>query len=148
VPLDDLVSIQRAVLDAMAALKDIDARMREADAPPAFDPLLGLLARIERLVALHIAAHPGRAETPEAAPAMAAATPVGGIGAIRSRQDAVRTMQAVAEFFRQNEPSSPVPMLLDRAARLVSKSFLDVLADVAPDGVAQARAVGGIRDDE
>jgi type VI secretion system protein ImpA len=57
-------------------------------------------------------------------------------------------MEAVAEFFRQNEPSSPIPLLLDRAARLVSKNFLEVLADMAPDAVAQARAAGGLRKDE
>jgi type VI secretion system protein ImpA len=36
---------------------------------------------------------------------------------------------------------------LDRAKRLVSKSFMEVLEDLAPDGVGQAKLVSGIRDD-
>ena len=82
----------------------------------------------------------------EASPTQPAA--VGAPGAIRSRQDAIRALDAVAEFFRSNEPSSPIPLLVDRAKRLVSKDFLEVLADVAPDALGQARAAGGIRQSE
>ena len=145
-PQADLAALHRAALGAIASLKTIDARMREVDAPPGFEPLLAQLGRMERVMAAHVVGAAGAAETMLAQPGAATAQP--GVGPIRSRDDAVRALQAVAQFFRQNEPSSPVPMLLDRAARLVSKSFLDVLADLAPDGVAQARAAGGIRDDE
>ena len=66
-------------------------------------------------------------------------------GVIKSREDAIRALDAVAEFFRRNEPSSPVPLFCDRAKRLVSKDFLEVLADIAPEALAQARAAGGVR---
>ena len=66
------------------------------------------------------------------------------VGAIKSRQDAIRALDAVAEFFRRNEPSSPIPLFLERAKRLVSKDFLEVLADIAPEAVPQARAAGGL----
>jgi len=66
------------------------------------------------------------------------------VGAIRSRDDAIRALDSVAEYFRRNEPSSPIPLFVERAKRLVSKSFLEVLADVVPDAVPQVRAVGGI----
>ena len=69
-------------------------------------------------------------------------------GAIKSRQDAIRALDAVADFFRQTEPSSPIPLFLERAKRLVSKDFLEVLADIAPDAVAQARAAGGLKQGE
>jgi type VI secretion system protein ImpA len=52
----------------------------------------------------------------------------------------------VAAFFRKSEPSSPVPLFIERAKRLVAKDFLEVLADVAPDAVSQAKAASGIRD--
>jgi type VI secretion system protein ImpA len=67
-------------------------------------------------------------------------------GAIGSRQDAIRALDAVAQYFRQHEPSSPLPMLIDRAKRLVSKNFLEVLEEIAPEGLAGARAAGGLRD--
>jgi type VI secretion system protein ImpA len=71
-----------------------------------------------------------------------------GLGEIASRQDAIRAMDAIVVFFRKNEPSSPVPLLLDRAKRLVSKSFLEVLEDIAPESLAQVRQLGGIRGEE
>jgi hypothetical protein len=46
---------------------------------------------------------------------------------------------------RAVEPDSAV---LERAKRLVSKDFLEVLADIAPDALAQARAAGGLKDSE
>ena len=33
---------------------------------------------------------------------------------------------------------------VERARRLVSRSFLEVLADLVPDAVPQARSVGGV----
>jgi type VI secretion system protein ImpA len=56
-------------------------------------------------------------------------------------------LDAVADFFRRTEPSSPIPLFLARAKRLVSKDFLEVLADIAPEAVAQARAAGGLKDE-
>ena len=53
----------------------------------------------------------------------------------------------MADFFRRAEPSSPIPLIVDRAKRLVSKDFLEVLADIAPGAVSQARAAGGLKDE-
>jgi type VI secretion system protein ImpA len=85
---------------------------------------------------------------PNSAGAAPAAVAGAGLGEIASRQDAIRAMDAIAAFFRKNEPSSPVPLLLDRAKRLVSKSFLELLEDIAPDSVSQVRQLGGIKADE
>jgi type VI secretion system protein ImpA len=64
-------------------------------------------------------------------------------GAINSREDVIRVLDRVCAYFAQHEPSSPVPLLLRRAKRLVSKDFLQILRDLAPDGVAQAEAIRG-----
>jgi type VI secretion system protein ImpA len=54
----------------------------------------------------------------------------------------------VAAFFRRNEPSSPIPLFIERARRLVAKDFLEVLADVVPEAIAQAKIASGIREKE
>jgi type VI secretion system protein ImpA len=64
-------------------------------------------------------------------------------GAINSREDVLRVLDRMCAYFAQHEPSSPVPLLLKRAKRLVSKDFLEILRDLAPDGVAQAEAIRG-----
>lgn len=64
-------------------------------------------------------------------------------GKIASRKDAIKALDDVCDFYEENEPSSPLPLLIRRAQRLASKSFLDILRDLAPDAVAQAEALGG-----
>jgi type VI secretion system protein ImpA len=56
-----------------------------------------------------------------------AAAPAGPVG---SRQDALRRLAEVADFFRQTEPHSPLPHLIDRAVRWASMSFEELLLDV------------------
>jgi len=149
-PVEDLTASHDSVVQAIAALKKIDGQMREAagsDSTPFFDPLAAQLAKIERALGSQLALRPGHhAAAGESAAdgVVAAAAP----GSIRSRQDAIAALDAVADFFRRTEPSSPVPMFLARAKRLVAKDFLEVLADIAPDAVAQARMAGGVKDGE
>jgi type VI secretion system protein ImpA len=65
-------------------------------------------------------------------------------GEIRSPQEALLAIEKICQYFERNEPSSPVPMLLRRAQRLVSKGFLEVIQDVCPDAINQVRMIGGV----
>jgi type VI secretion system protein ImpA len=67
-------------------------------------------------------------------------TPVGSIG---SRADVVRVLDSLCSYYAQNEPSSPIPLLLRRAQRLVPMTFLDILRDLAPGGVGEAEKIRG-----
>jgi type VI secretion system protein ImpA len=157
-PLETLMRLHQGGEAALTAVNRIDARMRDAGGPemaPSFEQLLTQLAKLNVLLRAQVAARvPEEAppaeevsgavegQTGQAAPVAVA---VGGIG---TRQDAVRALDAVAEYFRRNEPSSPVPLLMDRAKRLVAKNFLEVLQDVAPEAVTAARSFGGLKDGE
>jgi type VI secretion system protein ImpA len=149
-PLPELTQLHESVNSAVASLRKIDASMREAagsEATPGFDPLTAQLSRMSQVLRAQIATHPDSAGAPSGVDAGTASDEGGGaaIGAVKSRQDAIRALDAVAAYFRRTEPSSPIPMFLERAKRLVSKDFLEVLADIAPEAVAQARAAGGLR---
>ena len=154
IPSEELTALEQDITAATAALTAMDARMRAEGGPdvaPDFGPLSTQLAKLNRLYREQIAS---RADTAvsggEAGPGGQAAAATGGFtgGAIQSRQDAVRALEAVAEFFRHTEPSSPIPMIVERAKRLVAKDFLEVLADIAPDAVMVARSAGGLRPEE
>lgn len=154
---DELSGIAAQVANAAGAVRNIVATMQTRggfESAPDFDPLLKPLMRVNKLLTDHLAARGGTATAPAAGEAggetgAAAGGPgTGGGGEIKSRQDAIRAIDAAAQYFRKNEPSSPVPLLLDRAKRLVSKTFMEVLEDIVPDGVAQAKLVGGIKGDE
>lgn len=64
-------------------------------------------------------------------------------GEIRGRDDVVRTIDRICDYYARHEPSSPVPMLLQRAKRLVHKNFMEIVQDLAPDGLAQAEMLRG-----
>jgi type VI secretion system protein ImpA len=64
-------------------------------------------------------------------------------GAIRTRDDVVKMLDKLCEYFDRNEPSSPVPILLRRAKRLINKSFLDIVRDMASNGVSQVEVLRG-----
>ena len=149
-PVADLAQLHESVVSAVASLHKIDASMRDAagsEATPDFDPLAAQLARMSQVLRAQLASHPDSV----AAGVDAAADAGDGAsasGVVKSRQDAIRALDAVADFFKRTEPSSPIPLFLARAKRLVSKDFLEVLADIAPEAVAQARAAGGLKQSE
>lgn len=68
-------------------------------------------------------------------------------GEIRSPHEAVMAIEKVCKYFERNEPSSPVPLLLNRAKKLVSKSFFEIIEDFCPDGVGQVETIIGTTKD-
>jgi type VI secretion system protein ImpA len=147
-PQEDLVQLVASLDTGLTALKAIEAAMvarHGVQAAPDTGSLTEVLTRMREPVAKHV-----RAPVIEAlADPVAGETPAAGVpGQIRTREDAVRSLDAVADFFRRSEPSSPVPMFVDRAKRLISRDFLEVLAELAPESLAAVKQVGGIREAE
>lgn len=66
-------------------------------------------------------------------------------GVITCSKDVTDALDKIIAYYKTNEPSSPVPLLLQRAKRLVSSGFLEILRDIAPDGVTQAERVTGVK---
>jgi type VI secretion system protein ImpA len=64
-------------------------------------------------------------------------------GDILSREDVVRALDKISAYYQRYEPSSPVPLVLERCRRLVTMSFLEILTELAPDGLRQAELVTG-----
>jgi len=149
-PLEELQPLEQSFAAAIADIQTIDSAMREyggAAASPDVDALMDALGALRKILReqleLRGAADAAAAESGEAAEGGAGKA----VGGIKSRQDAIRAIDTIAAYFRQNEPSSPVPVFLDRAKNLVGKSFLEILKDVAPEGVAGAKLAGGIKDE-
>ncbi len=64
-------------------------------------------------------------------------------GPIGSRQEVLALLDQILAYYRQYEPSSPLPLLLGRARRMANMSFLEVLQDMIPEGLDRARAFAG-----
>ena len=67
---------------------------------------------------------------------------------ITNRQDALRALDKASKYFERYEPSSPIPLFLRRAKRLFNMNFLEILADITPDGIGPAEHLGGVTKDE
>jgi type VI secretion system protein ImpA len=53
---------------------------------------------------------------------------------IQSRDDVIRSLDLICQYYALREPSSPVPLLLQRARNLVSMDFKEIVHDLAPEG--------------
>ena len=67
----------------------------------------------------------------------------GGVGALRSREDVKRILEQVCEFLERTEPSNPAPLLIMRAHRLLDRSFIDIIQDLAPEAFDQIGRLAG-----
>lgn len=65
---------------------------------------------------------------------------------IDSREDVIRTLDKLCDYYKKNEPASPVPLLLKRAKGLVQKNFLEIVEDISPEALAQIKNLAGIRE--
>ncbi|WP_201211718.1 type VI secretion system protein TssA [Rhodocyclus purpureus] len=112
---------------------------------PDFKPLLTILALLAHAVqgalgeATPVAAAPGGDS--EVNPASAVEMPMS--TGIRTREDALRMIDQVVDYFERNEPTNPAPLLIKRARRLVSMSFIDIVKEMAPDGLRQIETIAG-----
>jgi type VI secretion system protein ImpA len=62
-------------------------------------------------------------------------------GRIDTREDVLRALEAIGDYYRRREPGSPVPLALARARDWVNADFLTVLEDIAPGGMDEVRRV-------
>ena len=63
---------------------------------------------------------------------------------IRSREDAVRELERVCAWLERHEPANPAPLLIRRAQRLLQMGFIDILRDLAPEGMSSIEKIAGL----
>ena len=69
----------------------------------------------------------------------------GGVaGSIATRDDALQALDRVCDWIERHEPTNPAPLLIRRAKRLMTKNFMDIIRDLAPDGLSQVERIAGV----
>ncbi|SFG09267.1 type VI secretion system protein ImpA [Duganella sp. CF458] len=66
-------------------------------------------------------------------------------GEIRDRDDAIRQLEKICLFFERTEPGNPAPLLIRRAQRLMNKSFVEIIQDLAPDSLGRIQDIAGVK---
>ncbi|MBI2379788.1 MAG: type VI secretion system protein TssA [Gammaproteobacteria bacterium] len=69
-------------------------------------------------------------------------------GEIASRDDVMQALEKIQRYYTDNEPSSPVPILLKRAQSLVNADFATIVRNLLSDGVNQLATIKGPDNDD
>lgn len=78
-------------------------------------------------------AEPGSAPANDTQTDSSSSKAVSGIairGSVRSREDVVRVIESICDYYQQVEPSSPVPYLLRRAQKLARMDFVEAVQEL------------------
>jgi type VI secretion system protein ImpA len=124
-------------------------------------PLLDVLAPVAQACAQAVeAAAPATQEPAKQEPAPGGSAPGPGAtaipsatnspvpGDIRTREEVRQALDSVCRYYERNEPGNPAPLLIRRAQRLIDKTFVEILQDLAPDSLAQIRTIAGLPAEE
>ncbi len=167
-PLEDVKAVVTAAKGAQQALQHIASQVGaltgEAFALPG---LAQAFARIDELLGPQVAAAQAiSVSAPEQAPiattqvssaqglpsANGAATSTtempmklspATMGEVQTREEVATLIDKICRYYERHEPSSPVPLLLQRARRLSMMSFMEIMKDMADKGLPQIEAVAG-----
>jgi len=64
-------------------------------------------------------------------------------GPVSSRAEVLRELDRICTYYETHEPTSPVPMLLRRARRLATMSFVEIVRELAPSGISEVETLRG-----
>jgi type VI secretion system protein ImpA len=149
-PLDDLrarEAVLRAASETLTAIDSVTAEKVGIEQGPNLEQLGRLLAKAVAIVGAAVARR---------APAQggdgAGDVPVNGagrrtapvaLGEINSRDDVIRVLDRICAYYAKNEPSSPIPILLQRSKKLVTMTFAEIVNELVPDASNQLRNIKG-----
>ena len=150
-PPADLQAIFQSVTESIASVRSIDEYLTTtvgAGKAPDMGALLDVLTEMQKTLAPHV---PGAEVATDAADSTTSAqAPAGGggnvSGVIGSRQDVMRALDRICDYYARHESTSPVPLLLERARRMVEMDFMQIVNELAPDALGQINLVAGKRD--
>jgi type VI secretion system protein ImpA len=150
--IDELQGVAAAVDESIGLVKQLDDKLTDlvgASNAISFNPLLDVLQQAQAPLQEALARRGyGSSGGGDAAPGGAAAVAAQAAGpalsgAVNSTKDVLAAFDKICDYYQRHEPSSPVPMLIHRARRLVGKSFIDIIRDMSPDAIPQVEIISG-----
>ncbi|MFK7699324.1 type VI secretion system protein TssA [Pseudomonas caspiana] len=140
----ELIGTEKCLSNALACTIRIEQLLTEkVGVARSIDlsPLSTLLHRAAESVRRHLVVNPGEGQVMQVAAGAGMYSPLQ-LG-IANRDDVKNTLDRLCSYYMTHEPSSPVPLLLARARELVDKKFMELVQDLASDGLAQLKLISG-----
>jgi type VI secretion system protein ImpA len=150
-PLEELQATAEAVRSAAEQTRAIESVVTEkvgTSNAVSLDPLSAVLKEAGKAIDTRLAARgvgtvEGEAPAANGHATNGSAAPFAVAGQLQSREDVLRLLDKICEYYARQEPSSPVPLLLQRAKKLVPMDFMEIVKDLIPDAVATAEMYRG-----
>lgn len=140
-PLEDWQALSATIdqlLADMAALVAVFTQKVYSGQEPDLAPFTNVLGRIKSLSDAVVARKSPAPVVAEAeSQGVPGAEPVAR-GPISGRAHAIQQLEVIKAYFEQAEPSSPLPLLIERVIRLANMNFMDLMRNIAPNGVDDA----------
>jgi type VI secretion system protein ImpA len=142
-PLFALLRDQAAdAAEAWQALGQVLDRQAGADAPPT-SQIRDLLEQIQDVTKRFAtpeaeASEEATTSVPGEAAGIVGAGPAPAAGGLTSREDALRALAQIAEFFRRTEPLSPIAYTLQEAVRRSRMTWPELLEEIVPDALSRS----------
>jgi type VI secretion system protein ImpA len=137
----------RALLTCIETVQGLETLLTEQNVlghAPDLRPIKEILQTLKPVCLAGLAVPESEGADDDAQPGAAGTARTRASGEIQSREDVIRILDNVCRFIEQTEPSNPAPLLIRRAQRLMSRSFLEIIEDLAPETVEQIQKLAGV----
>jgi type VI secretion system protein ImpA len=135
-----LATVPKQALEAVGRMRELVVEHVGSEMAPD----VGAIVEMLKPSAQRLARIAGVPEIPDPGDA---ARPVALGGPIRGREDVNRAIDEICAYLERTEPANPAPLLLRRGQRLLNKTFVELVADLAPDSVGQVKLIAGLKDE-
>jgi type VI secretion system protein ImpA len=151
--LPENASAVEAIGEALEELNGIHMLLGEKvgyDLIPDLEPVRSILAALGQLSVNHAGTEKMPiSESPTTSSAIGEVTSsTSGVAVapeeIRSREDVVVLLEKICVFIERTEPANPAPLFIRRGQRLLTKNFVEIMQDLAPDSLAQIKQITGL----
>ena len=133
-------------LDCAQAIQDYFTTTLSSSAWPNFELLTNDLKRIKHTLAERQGSAPAD-DSPDSSTSSSSSSgrrPEG----INSRDDVLRTLDLIIQYYTRQEPASPIPFMLERVKRQVPMSFIELIQDMTPDAMDRVTLITGAKPPE
>jgi type VI secretion system protein ImpA len=150
--LDETAKSLNACVESLKGLEDAIASHVDSSAAASFGKLPALLRKANQYVAGKLAQRTASSADAPGGDGAAVTNGSNGTGAtpgrsfggaVNSREDVIRALDAICAYYAKNEPSSPIPMFMERSKKLVMMSFVDLIKELVPEGLSKVDMLRG-----
>lgn len=154
---EEALRAAEAVLEDAAGIREVFAERADERAVPEIQKFESAVSDYAEFLSEHggVARAGAEAEEDEEGESEAGAAAAGSRrgasgrpGEIRSQQDVLDALDRICLYYKEHNPSSPVPLLLHRAKRLVGKDFREVVEELIPNALGEIDSLSGVDREE